>query len=37
MCFLEKLGEICKGYLHVSPPNMLWKTKTNYEAFEIIV
>ncbi len=39
--FLEKFGEtcifgeICKGYLHVSPPNMLWKTKTNYETFEI--
>jgi hypothetical protein len=37
--FLEKFGEtcifgeICKG----SPPNMLWKTKTNYETFEIIV
>jgi hypothetical protein len=29
-CFLEKFGEtcifgeICKGYLHVSPLNMLW-------------
>ncbi len=42
--FLEKFGEtcifgeICKfWYLHVSPLNMLWKTKTNYETFEIIV
>jgi hypothetical protein len=32
--FLEKYA---KGTLHVSPLNMLWKTKTNYETFEIIV